>query len=193
MSRTAATVLAVLVGAAGLSGCSSDEDDAAPSPPAPPSSSAPAPTAAPTAAPTTSPSPTAAPSATEDDDPGTPDGETFGLITEFGPDGVLDFDQVDFDQAACDARDELETSDEVATLEICFSNVNPRLRRVTVSPDVRLGTFGPDLRTEDAFDFTYDDLVSSYADPDTSPVLPVRLTVQGGVVVRIDEATITAG
>jgi len=124
--------------------------------------------------------------------PDNPDGLAFGLLTAMGADRVVRYDKVDYLPSACDRRTEAQVSDAQETLRVCFSNINARIRTVTVAPDVVLGTYLPDGSAEPQPDSDYDDLRRSFTQ-DGPQALPVRLTVAGGVVTRIDEAGLLAG
>ena len=184
-ARASASALIVVVTL--LSGCSSSKDN----PSAGASTTAPASpaTTAPSAA-VSSPAPVA-PGAGENASGPEPDGTSYGLLTALGEDRVLRYDKVDYVPAACDRRTEEEVADSDATLRICFRNVNPLIRTATVSPDVILGNYMPDGSVSEQPESDYNGLRRSF--DNESIDLPVRLTLSGGIVTRIDEAGLLAG
>lgn len=176
-----------MIGVAVLSGCSSPQD----SPTAGTSTTAPAApeTTVPSAA-VSAPAPEAS-TAGEVASGTEPVGPTYGLLTALGADRVLRYDKVDYQPAACERRTEEEIADPEATLRICFRNVNPLIRTVTVSPDVILGNYMPDGSVSEQSESDYDGLRRSFDNESIN--LPVLLTLAGGIVTRIDEAGLLAG
>lgn len=177
--------------AATLPGCSSD-DEAAPPPASSPAASAAA-SAATTSAATTTAAATSAPASSAPEAADAPDveGVAYGLLTAFAADGGLRYDKVDYLPQACDGRTDEEFGDPEATLRVCFRNVNPLIRSARTSPDLLVGTYLPDgsVLTEDDEDAA--DLRQEYEQGFLT--LPVRLTVTGGVVTRIDKPGLLAG
>lgn len=153
-----ASAFALFVGVAVLSGCSSSQN----SPTAGASTTAPAvsETTVPSAA-VSAPAPVAS-TAGEVARGTEPDGASYGLLTALTADRVLSYDKVDFLPAACERRTEGEVGDPEATSRICFRNVNPLIRTVTVSPDVIIGNYVPDGSVSEQTESDYDGLRRSF-------------------------------
>ena len=120
-----------------------------------------------------------------------PDGISYALLTAVGADLVIRYDKVDYLQSACAGRTDEEFGDSEATLRVCFSNVNPLVRSITASPALVLGVYAPDGSTENGETIDYGTVREAFASGGLD--LPVRLTINGGVVTRIDKANLLAG
>ena len=189
--RSAASVAVCL---SVLAACSTESQD----PPVAASASAPAPTAPKSPPPVVASSAPAAPSARPSSsapDRGAsvkePDGISYALLTAVGADLVIRYDKVDYLQSACAGRTDEEFGDSQATLRVCFSNVNPLVRIVTTSAALVLGVYAPDGSTENGETIDYGTVREAFASGGLD--LPVRLTINGGVVTRIDKADLLAG
>ena len=182
-----ASAFALIIVLPVLSGCSSSEDSptagVSTAPPAVPETTVPS-------AAVSAPPPV---TSTAGGDGGGPesDGASYGLLTALGGDRVLRYDKVDYLPAAGDRRTEEEVADSKATLRICFRNINPLIRTVRVSPAVIIGYYMPDGYVSEQPGSDYDDHGRSF--DNGSIDLPVRLTLSGGIVTRIDEAGLLAG
>jgi hypothetical protein len=187
----AATAAALLV----LSGCSSQEAPPVSAPVAPvatPEATASPAAAAPAGTATTRSAPSAV-SEQANSAPENEDGITFGVVTAVGADRVLRYDKVDYLERRCDQRTESQFGDEPATLRICFRNVNPRVRTVRVTQNVTFGDYLSDGSQQPDPYRTWADFRTSFEEDQPRGLLPHALTIEGGIVTRIDRLALLAG